>query len=302
MRLPNFVKHPNFPYPFPTAWASAWGEDAFGLWVKLDLPNSSVTQIFRWIEPGTFLMGSPKSEPEREPIDKGSERQHEVSLSGYWLADTACSQAFWEAVMGSNPASFKENPDNPVEQVSWNDTQAFIAELNRLVPGLQACLPTEAQWEYACRAGTTTPFSFGDNITPEKVNYNGEYPYADGEKGLNREKTVPVKSLPPNAWGLYEMHGNVWEWCRDRYGEYPTEAVLDPMGPSEGVGRVLRGGSWLGSGRYARSAFRFLYEPDFRNYYFGFRLALGQPEQAGKSARSGQASGSAAGQERGRDD
>ncbi|PPC89428.1 MAG: sulfatase-modifying factor protein [Methylobacter sp.] len=264
-------------------WPGPFGWDEFGLYA--DLAIKKVNQRFRWIEPGTFLMGSPESEPEHDK----DEIQHGVTLTqGYWLADTACSQALWQAVMGKNPAVFQEDPSNPVEHVSWNDTQAFIGELNKLFPGLQACLPTEAQWEYACRAGTTTPFSFGDNITPEKVNYNGEYPYADGEKGLNREKTVPVKSLPPNAWGFYEMHGNVWEWCRDWYGEYPTEAVLDPMGPSEGVSRVLRGGSWFSLGRHARSARRIHLEPDLRSGIIGFRLALGQPEQAGKSARSGQ--------------
>ncbi len=188
---------------------------------------------------------------------------------------------------------FKDNPHNPVEQVSWDDTQHFIAELNQRIAGLQARLPTEAEWEYACRAGTTTPFSFGENITPEQVNYDGEYPYAGGEKGLNRERTVPVGSLPPNPWGLYEMHGNVWEWCEDWYGEYPNEPQIDPHGPEEGVYRVLRGGSWIGYGRYARSAHRHRYGPDYRYDYIGFRLALGQaaskgaePDRQGASGRT----------------
>ena len=105
--------------------------------------------------------------------------------------------------MGENPSRFKEDANNPVETISWENTRQFIERLNGIIPGLTAQLPTEAQWEYACRAGTTTPFSFGDNITPEQVNYHGEYPYADGAKGWYREKTVPVKSLPPNPWGLY---------------------------------------------------------------------------------------------------
>jgi formylglycine-generating enzyme len=166
--------------------------------------------------------------------------------------------------------------------------QGFVARLNRLVPGLEVRLPTEAQWEYACRAGKTTPFSFGENITPEQVNYNGEYPYAGGKKGLNRGKTVPVKSLPSNPWGLYEMHGNVWEWCADWFGDYPAGSVVDPDGPSSGTYRVLRGSSWIRRGRFARSAYRHWYEPDNRDYSIGFRLSLGQVA----STRQGKQTGS----------
>jgi formylglycine-generating enzyme required for sulfatase activity len=127
--------------------------------------------------------------------------------------------------------------------VSWEAVQTFLDRLNALVPGLDAGLPSEAQWEYACRAGTTAPFSFGRNITPEQ-NYDGNYPYAGAEKGLYRERTVAVGSLPPNPWGLYEMHGNVWEWCADWYGPYPDGSQIDPAGPPDGSRRVLRGGSW----------------------------------------------------------
>ncbi|MER2603391.1 MAG: formylglycine-generating enzyme family protein, partial [Candidatus Competibacter phosphatis] len=175
--------------------------------------HGSATQRLRWIEPGSFLMGSPEDEPERSS-DEGP--RHWVTLSrGFWLADSACTQALWQAVMGSNPSAFKENAQRPVEQVSWNDVQGFLRRLEALLPGCRADLPTEAEWEYACRAGAETPFSFGEQITPEQVNYNGEHPYAGGKKGLYRQQTVPVKSLPPNAWGLYEMHGNVDEWCAD---------------------------------------------------------------------------------------
>ena len=258
----------------PGAWHcdGPLGVDEFGLYA--DLQFNAVNQRFRWIVPGKFLMGSPDTEPERWK----NETQHEVTLTqGYWLADSACTQALWRAVTGDNPSRFQGNDDNPVEQVSWDDAQAFIAKLNRLVPGLHARLPTEAEWEYACRAGTSTPFSFGGNITPEQVNYNGEYPYADGKKGQYRGKTVPVKSLPPNPWGLYEMHGNVWEWCQDWFvGEYGTEPQVDPQGPSTGAYRVLRGGSWGSDGGDVRSAYRSRNEPGFRNYNIGFRLALGQ--------------------------
>jgi formylglycine-generating enzyme len=178
--------------------------------------------------------------------------------------------------MGNNPNYFRDDEQNPVDQISWNDAQAFIARLNSLIPGLEIRLPTEAQWEYACRAGTATPFSFGENITPAQVNYDGNYPYAGGETGLYREKTVPVKSLPPNPWGLYEMHGNVWEWCADWFGDYPAESVVDPDGPPSGTGRVLRGGSWSFNGRHVRSAYRSGNGPDFSRNDFGFRLSLGQ--------------------------
>ena len=157
-----------FPDIFPLPWASDWGEDKkHGLWMSLSLGD--VRQVFRWIAPGRFLMGSPADEPERSD----DEVQHEVTLScGFWLADTACTQAFWQTVTGTNPSRFKGDPRNPVEQVSWDDVQAFIAELERRLPGLHARLPTEAEWEYACRAGTTTPFSFGDNITSDRVNFD----------------------------------------------------------------------------------------------------------------------------------
>jgi formylglycine-generating enzyme len=260
-----------FPNPFPALWAGEWGEDEFGLWMVLTFQG--VRQVFRWILPGTFLMGSPKSEPERYD----DETQHPVTLTqGYWLADTACTQALWEAVMGENPAYFKDDANNPVERVSWDDVQQFIDKLNGLIPTLNARLPTEAQWEYACRAGTTTPFSFGKNITPEQVNYNGNYPYAGGKEGLYRKKTVPVKSLPLNPWGLFEMHGNVWEWCSDWFvSDYPTESVVDPEGPPSGASRVLRGGSWDDFGRYVRSAHRIRHQPGYRSAV-GFRLSLGQ--------------------------
>jgi len=268
----NPAPQTNFPNPFPSWWAGAWGEDEIGLWMTLIFKEGNVQQTFRWIEAGTFLMGSPENEPER--FD--DETQHTVTLTqGYWLADTACTQALWQAVMGVNPAFFKYSPNNPVETMNWDDVQQFIARLNELVPNLNACLPTESQWEYACRAGTPTPFSFGKNITPEQVNYNGEHPYTDGQKGLYRGKTVPAGSLPPNPWGLYEMHGNVWEWCSDWYDAYPTEAVKDPIGPPDSADRVLRGGSWLHDGRLVRSAYRYRHTTDFRYRSIGFRLALG---------------------------
>ncbi len=257
-------------------WSSeqALGVDGYGLFGEISV--GGVSQRFRWIALGRFLMGSPPDEPER--FD--DEVQHEVTLSrGFWLADTAYTQAFWQAVTGTNPSHFRDDPRHPVEQVSWNDVQAFIAELGCRLPGLPVRLPTEAEWEYACRAGTTTPFSFGDNITPELVNYDGNFPYAGGEKGWYRQETVPVASLPANPWGLYEMHGNVWEWCADGYADYPNTLQTDPQGPQTGGDRVLRGGSWNSYGGSVRSANRSGDEPAYRSGIIGFRLALGPGEQ-----------------------
>jgi formylglycine-generating enzyme required for sulfatase activity len=206
-----------------------------------------------------------------------NEAQHEVTISrGFWLADTTCTQQLWQAVMGENPSRFKEDERNPVENVSWHDCEGFINQLNQIVPELEVRLPTEAEWEYACRAGTTTPFSFGRNVTTDQANYDGNHPYAGGAKGEYRQRTVPVASLPANAWGLYEMHGNVWEWCEDWFGGYPQDHQVDPTGPGSGSGRVLRGGSWFSFARLLRSAFRFALDPGLRLDSFGFRLARGQ--------------------------
>ena len=158
----------------PPLWASDSGKDVTGAWAEFTVLGNngmSATQRMRWIPPGSFLMGSPETEAGRD----NDEKQHEVTIEeGFWLADTACTQALWEAVMKSNPSFFKGS-NLPVENVSWNDAQAFMAELNRRIPGLGLSLPTEAQWEYACRAGTTTAFSFGDNLTDEQANQKGGY-------------------------------------------------------------------------------------------------------------------------------
>jgi formylglycine-generating enzyme required for sulfatase activity len=268
-----------YPTVFPEPWASDWGEDEYGLW--MGFTYKGVKQFFRWIEPGTFLMGSPANEPERWE----NEGQHSVTLSqGFWLADCCVTLALWQAAMGNNPSYFKGD-DRPVEQVSWKDAQNFISKLNGLKPELKLCLPTEAQWEYAGRAGTQTPFSFGEQIDASQVNFDGTVPYNNGKKSEYREQTVAVRSLPPNPWGLYEMHGNVLEWCQDWYGDYPSQAVTDPRGPASGYFRVLRGGSWRHYGRIYRSANRLYYEPDDAYNYIGFRLARGhEHSQAGSGA------------------
>jgi formylglycine-generating enzyme required for sulfatase activity len=234
-------------------------EDEFGAY--RDMKIAGVTQRFRWIPPGEFLMGSPDGEPERGK----NESQHEVILTkGFWLADTTCTQELWKAVMGDNPSHFK-GKQRPVERVIWDDCTAFIERINKENPGLNLSLPTEAQWEYACRADTKTPFSFGDSISSDFVNYGGE-----------RDGTVDVKSLPANPWGLYEMHGNVVEWCADWFSYYPTGKAFDPKGPDKGEDRVLRGGAWSDNGWSCRSAYRYRYHPDNRDSAFGFRLSRGQ--------------------------
>ena len=252
-----------------------FGHDEYGLYADVEIAPK-ITQRFRWMEPGTFSMGSPETEPEH----LNTEIQHEVKLSnGYWLADTTVTQEQWQAILGESPSHFK-GENLPVEKVSWDDSQHFIQQLNKRHQSLTFQLPTDAHWEYACRAGTATPFSFGENITSDEVNYDGDYPYDNGQKWESRNKTVPVKSLPPSKWGLYEMHGNVWEWCQDNWlGNLGKEAVTDPKydASEKGAERVIRGGSWIYDGRDARSAYRYNFSPDYRSNLIGLRLSLGQP-------------------------
>lgn len=175
-------------------------------------------------------------------------RKHAVFPEA-WASDWGEDEfGLWQLIMDENPSEFKGD-ERPVENVSWDDAQAFIAKMNVLKAELKLCLPTVAQWEYACRAGTTTPFSWGEQIDSSLVNFNGDYPYNNGRKSKNRQQTVDVKALLCNDWGLYQMHGNVWEWCQDWFDDYQSEPVTDPQDPETGVRRVLRGGSWIHHGR-----------------------------------------------------
>jgi formylglycine-generating enzyme required for sulfatase activity len=230
--------------------------------------TNSLGMEFVWIPPGTFLMGSPEDEPERND----DEKQHEVTLTqGFYLQTTPVTQGQYEAVMGKNPSQFKKvGSEGPVEKVSWNDTQDFIRKLSENDPSVWYRLPTEAEWEYACRAGTKTAFYSGPITKP-----TGFDPNLDkvGWFGKNSGGTThPVGKKEPNAWGLYDMHGNVWEWCQDWFGDYPDVPVTDPTGPESGAYRVYRGGAWISLARHCRAASRNGNTPFNRDDSLGFRL------------------------------
>ena len=237
---------------------------------------------------GELVMGSPADEAERDS-DEGP--LHRVRLERFLLGQTPITQAQWRAVarqvpplgqswqreLALNPSRFSDQPDSaqrPVEQVSWHDASEFCCRLSALSGDLYT-LPSEAQWEYACRAGTTTPFAFGEMITPELANYNGTFRYANGPEGLNRGQTTPVGMFPANAWGLQDMHGNVWEWCLDHWHGGYTGAPFDGSAWVSGGDqdrRLLRGGSWFAHPRCCRSAYRFDIRPVYRSYGLGFRV------------------------------
>jgi formylglycine-generating enzyme required for sulfatase activity len=247
-------------------WVSDYGSDTYGLWCEFQVPRHDgkgmVTQRMRWIKPGEFMMGSPDSE-----IGRVNESpQHRVTLTqGYWLADTQVTQELWFCIAGKNPSHFPGDT-KPVEQISWGECQKWLQNMLKKVPTLQLSLPSEAQWEYACRAGSTSAYCFGDDPTALS-----KYGWFDEN---SKDTTHPVKQFQPNGWGLYDMHGNVWEWCSDWYGDYyPASAQSDPIGPAEGKSRVFRGGSWYNPARVLRSACRFRNSPGFRSVNLGFRIA-----------------------------
>jgi formylglycine-generating enzyme len=244
-----------------------------------------------WIPPGTFVMGSPTSEAARG----ADETQHEVTLTkGFYMGKFPVTQGEYLALIRTNPSAFTGDLNRPVEKVSWIDATNYCALLTaqegsagRLQSGWVYRLPTESEREFACRVGTTTAFSFGDAIHEGMANFydHDEYDASIGDiyvpnpavPWLNR--TAAVGSYQPNAWGLYDMHGNVLDWCRDWYGSYPTGSVTDPQGSTSGYLRVIGGGSWNAWGRNCRSAFRSDCVPLYGFSYIGFRVVLapGQP-------------------------
>ena len=249
------------------AWAKQLG-------IGAEITNRLGMQ-FRVIPPGTFEMGSPKAEPERSP----DEPLHTVTITQPKLFGVyPVTQGEWTKLMGSNPSHFKtvagqDTSRFPVEQVSWDDCQEFLKKLNAqyAMKGWRYRLPTEAEWEYACRAGTVTPFWFGGELNGQQANCDGNYPYESG-KGPYVKRPCVVGSYKANPYGLYDQHGQVWEWCEDWYGEYDRSASQDPAGPSSGSSRVLRGGSWYDSASGCRSAFRRSFVPSFRFFSIGFRV------------------------------
>ena len=235
--------------------------------------NTVITKIaIEWVDiPGsTFTMGSPKNERRRED----DEIQHQVTLSGFkmgkYQVTFAQYDAFCEATGREKPSDEDWGRDNrPVMNVSWDDAAAFCEWL-----GDGCRLPTEAEWEYACRAGTNTPFYTGDNISTSQANFNGDYPYVKNDEGEYREQTLPVGSFPPNPWGLYDMYGNVYEFCNDWYDSYPRTAQTNPQGPSSGDTKVRRGGNWSGMARFCRSAGRGIISTDYQYRINGFRVVF----------------------------
>ncbi|MEM9291591.1 MAG: formylglycine-generating enzyme family protein [Acidobacteriota bacterium] len=299
------------PFQRPS-WATRAGRDGYGAWASFEVEG--VEQRMRWIPPGRFVMGSPEGEEGRFMWEQ---QQHEVILSeGFWMAETPCIQALWEVVMGSNPSEF-ETPDRPVENVSWEDCQVFIDRLNFRVRDLEFDLPSEAEWEYACRSGTATATWKGDleilgeanSPTLERIawyrgNSGVDFDLANGrdasgwdEKAhdFDQAGTRRVGQKLANPWGLRDALGNVWEWCWDWRGGYASQLQRDPEGPDSGEARVLRGGSWFNGARNLRAASRLGNPPSNRDSSFGFRLSRGPKERgAPGGARGGGETGKAA--------
>ena len=266
-RLPSDVPNPFWAPNRAPSWADDWGIDAHGRWVMFsvsDADGTRVTQRMRWIPPGRFTIGSPDDEPGRFG-DEGPQQEIAIA-SGYWLFDTPCTQALWQAVMGKNPSNF-QSPTRPVEQVSFNDVRQFLRRINARIPGLNLSLPSEAQWEYACRAGTTAATYAGamdmlsdynapvlDAIAWYGGNSGVEFELDNGydssdwpDKQYEHTKagTHPVGQKAPNAWGLYDMLGNVWEWCADHWHDSYAGVPLDGsawVDKRGAAGRVIRGG------------------------------------------------------------
>lgn len=273
--------------PFDAVAAEAYqSECARELGLPVELTNS-IGMRLRLIPPGEFRMGSPQSEPERWAAE-GPPRRVRLTRP-FYLGVYEVTQQQFRQVMGFDPSFFSEETTSqeaeedvgclPVEQVTWDEAVAFCRRLSELpeerASGWKYRLPTEAEWEYACRAGTTTPFHFGSQLNGVQANCNGDYPYGTREAGPSLGRTVPVGSYPPNAFGLYDMHGNVWEWVADWYDAtyYARAPDADPPGPRTGISRTRRGGGWLSLATRCRAANRDHNQPETRYQDLGFRVA-----------------------------
>ena len=272
----------------PNYWPSLAGGErdarvrdllAAGLLPCVPVWDNSIGMRLALIPAGTFLMGSPANEVKR----RDNEVQHEVEITKpFYLGIHPVTQGQYKKVMLENPSYFtKDNgggPNHPVEQVSWEDATEFCRNLSEKSEekrlGRVYRLPTEAEWEYACRGGATSskPFHFGDTLSMAQSNFADRYPYGGDAKGQYMDRTTAVGSYQANAFGLFDMHGNVWECCADWFGSYPTQPGKDPVGPATGQGRVLRGGSWAVSGHSCRSACRCADSPRYRGFNIGFRV------------------------------
>jgi formylglycine-generating enzyme required for sulfatase activity len=250
--------------------------------------GAGVKMKFVYIEPGKFTMGSPKEEKERWD----NELQHDVEITkGFWMGVYTVTQEEYEKVMGKNPSSFRAGGDDsqkvtrldtrrfPVENVSWHDAKEACRKFQDGASHKHAekktyRLPTEAEWEYACRAGTSGPYHYGNSLSSKQANFDGNFPYGGADKGLFLVRPTKVGSYEPNVFGLYDVHGNVFQWCEDWYAPeyYKASPARDPQGPGKGNGRVIRGGSWASLAKFCRSAFRCgLDHPD---RYTGFRVVV----------------------------
>jgi formylglycine-generating enzyme required for sulfatase activity len=306
-------------------WSEDWADlaavavDASGsIGVKVPMfyrvrgvPANPDPEQLAWIPPGTFTMGSPVTEAERQRGGQ-DETQHEVTISqGFWMGKYEVTQAEYLEVVGANPSYFRngiqpitepetgmagmegpvtEESRHPVETVTWYDANNYCdlitdreSTAGLLPEGYVYRLPTEAEWEYACRAGTTTSHHYGDQLLSGGANFWGAQEYdasvgtIDNPSGIYLGRTSPVGTYPPNAWGLHNMHGNVYEWCQDWHGNYQAGPVVDPVGPASGSQRAIRGGVWWNRGRGCRSASRNSAEASIKGELLGFRVVLARP-------------------------
>ena len=268
--------------PTPSESFNNWSENpSRPAGTPRELTISGLLYEFRWIPAGEFLMGC----PEDEGYDYERPRRKITLTRGFWLQSTPVTREMWESIMGSDPSEFNgnEGKDRPVENVSWNDCKHYLLKANDLKVAPKDWkfdLTTEAQWEYACRAGTNSPFWWGETLNGDMANCCGEEPYGTETPGPFVKETAPVRSYPPNPWGLYDTLRNVWEWCSDYYdmNYYKYGATVDPTGcgyrNSPDKYRVLRGGGWLDSAECCRSGCRAGLGPDESDPRIGFRLAL----------------------------
>ncbi|MEH2303573.1 MAG: SUMF1/EgtB/PvdO family nonheme iron enzyme [Nostoc sp.] len=261
-------------FPFETVTVNAQGnitnrrkEEA--KYFEEDLGNGVTLEMVQ-IPGGKFTMGSPPGEAQRESDESP---QHQLTVEGFFMGKYEITQVQYQAIMGNNPSNFK-GEKRPVERVSWDDAVEFCQKLSQKT-GKTYRLPSEAEWEYACRAGTKTPFYFGETITTDLVNYNGDYPYGSAPKGEYRQQTIDVGKFPPNSFGLYDMHGNVYEWCQDVYNHNYQGAPKNGSAWLTGKHNnmmLLRGGSWFNDGVNCRSAYRYWLARAIRYFNVGFRM------------------------------